>query len=33
MYEGIMTKYADMYIDAFKSHAGFKNAAETYMQP
>lgn len=33
MYEGIMTKYADMYIDAFKSHAGFINAAETYMQP
>jgi hypothetical protein len=30
MYEGIMTKYADMYIDAFKSHAGFINAAETY---
>lgn len=29
MYEGIMTKYADMYIDAFKSHAGFINAAET----
>ena len=28
MYEGIMTKYADMYIDAFKSHAGFINAAE-----
>lgn len=30
MYEGIMTKYADMYIDAFKSHAGFTNALETY---
>ena len=29
MYEGIMTKYADMYIDAWKSHAGFINAAET----
>lgn len=31
MYEGIMTKYADMYIDAFKSHAGFVNAAEEYV--
>ncbi|MBR2492517.1 MAG: hypothetical protein IKB64_03490 [Paludibacteraceae bacterium] len=31
MYEGIMTKYADMYIDAFKSHAGFINAAEEYV--
>lgn len=29
MYEGIMTKYADMYIDAWKSHAAFINAAET----
>ena len=29
IYEGIMTKYADMYIDAWKSHAAFKNAAET----
>ena len=26
-----MTKYADMYIDAFKSHAGFINAAEEYV--
>ena len=31
MYEGIMTKYADMYIEAFKSHAGFVNAAEEYV--
>lgn len=31
MYEGIMTKYADMYIEAFKSHAGFTNAAEAYV--
>lgn len=31
MYEGIMTKYADMYIEAFKSHAGFINAAEEYV--
>lgn len=31
MYEGIMTKYADMYIEAFKSHAGFTNAAEEYV--
>ena len=29
IYEGIMTKYADMYIDAWKSHAAFINAAET----
>ena len=29
IYEGIMTKYADMYIDAWKSHASFINAAET----
>lgn len=28
IYEGIMTKYADMYIDAWKSHAAFINAAE-----
>ena len=28
IYEGIMTKYADMYIDAWKSHAAFTNAAE-----
>jgi hypothetical protein len=28
IYEGIMTKYADMYIDAWKSHAAFVNAAE-----
>lgn len=27
IYEGIMTKYADMYIDSFKSHAAFKNVA------
>lgn len=29
IYEGIMTKYADMYIEAWKSHAAFINAAET----
>lgn len=29
IYEGIMTKYADMYIDAWKSHAAFINAAES----
>jgi hypothetical protein len=29
IYEGIMTKYSDMYIDAWKSHAAFVNAAET----
>ena len=29
IYEGIMTKYADMFIDAWKSHAAFINAAET----
>ncbi len=29
IYEGIMTKYADMYIDSWKSHAAFKNAKET----
>lgn len=28
IYEGIMTKYADMYIEAWKSHAAFINAAE-----
>ena len=28
IYEGIMTKYADMYIEAWKSHAAFTNAAE-----
>ena len=27
IYEGIMTKYADMYIDSFKAHAAFKNVA------
>jgi hypothetical protein len=31
IYEGIMTKYADMYIDAWKSHAAFINAAEEYV--
>ena len=29
IYEGIMTKYADMFIDSWKSHAAFINAAET----
>ena len=29
IYEGIMTKYADMYIDSWKAHAAFKNAKET----
>lgn len=32
IYEGIMTKYADMYIDAWKSHAAFINAKESYDQ-
>lgn len=27
IYEGIMTKYADMFIDSWKSHAAFINAA------
>lgn len=27
IYEGIMTKYADLYVDSFKSHAAFKNVA------
>ena len=27
IYEGIMTKYADMFIDSWKSHAAFTNAA------
>ena len=31
IYEGIMTKYADMYIDAWKSHAAFINAAEVVV--
>lgn len=29
IYEAIMTKYADMYIDAWKAHACFKNVADT----
>jgi hypothetical protein len=29
IYEGIMTKYADMYIEGWKSQAGFINARET----
>lgn len=29
VYEAIMTKYGDMYIDSFKTHAAFTNAAET----
>lgn len=28
IYEAIMTKYADMYIDAWKAHACFKNVAD-----
>ena len=32
IYEGIMTKYADMYIDAWKSHAAFINAAEEVIE-
>lgn len=31
IYEAIMTKYADMYIDAWKAHAVFTNAAESYV--
>jgi hypothetical protein len=27
MYEGIMNKYADMYIDAWRCHAVLKNCA------
>ena len=42
MYEGIMNKYADMYVDAFRSHAVIRNAklpdigsviAGTYANP
>lgn len=29
IYEGIMTKYADLYVDAFRAHAGYFNVAET----
>lgn len=32
IYEGIMTKYADMYIDGWRCHASFINAAETVTQ-
>lgn len=27
IWEGIMTKYADMFVDSFRAHAAFKNAA------
>lgn len=30
IYEGIMTKYADMFIDSWKSHAAFINAKPEY---
>lgn len=30
IYEGIMTKYADMFIDSWKSHAAFVNAKPEY---
>lgn len=30
VWEGIMTKYADMYVDSFRSQAAFKNASMTY---
>lgn len=29
IYEGIMTKYADLYVDSFKAHAAFINASPT----
>lgn len=32
IYEGIMTKYADLYVDSFKSHAAFINAATSVTE-
>ena len=32
VWEGIMTKYSDMYVDSFRAQAGFINAAETYAE-